>query len=105
MPSCPDGTRSIDLGKVVCGQVAWEVSESCDSDVLVWRPNIWKIPLETGLDEGSGEGSVVLLHDQVYCGECTEGLALVAQDGWRNYSNPEGAEGGGRAEVVAGVGG
>jgi hypothetical protein len=97
--------RIADLGKGVRGQVAWEVSESRESDVLVRRPSIRQIPLETGLDKGSRESSVVSVHDQVYGGECTEGLALVVQDGWGDYSDPEGIEGGGRVEVVTSVGG
>ena len=94
-----------DLGKGVCGQVAWEVSESRESDVLVWRPSIRQIPLETGLDKSRGEGPVIPVHHQVDGGEGTEGLALVVQDGWGNYSDPEGVEGGGRIEIVTGVGG
>ena len=59
--------------------------------------------METGLDEGSGEGPVVSVHDHVDCGEDTEGLALVAQNIGGNDSDPEGVEGSGGVEVVAGV--
>jgi len=90
--------------KGVRGQVAREVSEGLESDVLVRWPSVWQIPLEAGLDEGSGEGSVVPAHDQVDGGEGTKGLALVAQDIGRNDSDPEGVEGCGGVEAVAGVG-
>jgi hypothetical protein len=105
LPRWHEVERVPDLGKGVRGQVAREVSESRESDVLVWRPSVWQIPLEAGLDESRGEGSVVSVHDQVYGGECTEGLALIVQDDWRNYSDPEGIEGGGRIEIVTSVGG
>jgi hypothetical protein len=95
--------EGVSTWKGVCGQVAWKVSESLKGDVLVWGPSIWEIPLETGLDEGSREGSVVSVHDQVDSGEGTEGLALVAQDIGGHDSNPEGVEGGNRVEVVSGV--
>ena len=91
------------LGKSVRGKVAREVFEGRKSDVLVWWPSIWQIPLETGFDERSGESSVVSVHDQVDGREGAEGLGLVAQDIWRNDSDPEGVEGGGGVEVVTGV--
>jgi len=69
----------------------------------VWRPSIWEVPLETGLDEGSGEGPVVPIHDQVDGGEGTEGLALIAQDFMGKDSNPERIEGSGREKVVTGI--
>jgi len=70
----------------------------------VRRPSVWQIPLEAGLDEGSGKGSVVPAHDQVDGGEGTKDLSLVAQDIGRNDSDPEGVESGGGVEAVAGVG-
>jgi len=69
----------------------------------MWWPSIWQIPLETGLDKGNGEGSVVPVHDQVDGGKGTEGLALIAQDVGGDDSDPEGVEGGNRIDVVTGV--
>jgi len=91
-------------GKCVRGQVAWEVSKSLESDILMWRPSIWQIPLKTGLDEGSGKSSIVPAHDHIDGGEGTESLTLVAQDIGRNDSDPEGVEGGERVEAITGIG-
>ena len=91
------------FGNGVRCQVAREVSEGLEGDVLMGRPSVWQIPLETGLNEGSGEGSVVPVHHQVDGGKCTKGLALVAQDIGGNDSDPEGVEGGGGVVVVTGV--
>lgn len=96
--------EGVPAGKGVRGQIGREVSEGLQSDVLMWWPSIRHIPLETGIDEGGGDGSVVFVHDQVDGSESTEGFALVAQDIRRDDSNPEGIEIGGGIEVVAGVG-
>ena len=69
----------------------------------MWWPRIWQIPLETGLDEGNREGSVVPVHDQVDGGKGTEGLALITQDFRGDDSDPEGVEGGNGVDVVTGV--
>lgn len=88
----------------VRGQVAGKVSESLESDILVWWPRIWHIPLEAGFDEAGGERSVVPVHDQVDRGEGAKGLALIIQDlGW-DYSEPEGVKGGRGIKIVPGVG-
>ena len=67
------------------------------------RPSIRQVPLETGLDKGGGEGSVVPVHNQVDGGKGTECLALVVQDIRGDDSDPEGVEGSDRVEVVAGI--
>ena len=95
--------EGVPTGKGVRGQVGWEVSESLESDVLVRRPSIRQVPLETGLDKGSGEGSVVPVHNQVDGGEGAKCLALAVQDIRGDDSDPEGVEGSDRVEVVAGI--
>ena len=96
--------EGVPTGKSVRSQIAWEVPKSLQSDVLVWWPSIWQIPLETGLDEGNGKRSVVPVHNQVDEGEGAEGLALITQDVGGNNSNPEGVEVGSGVDIVTGVG-
>ena len=69
----------------------------------MWWPRIWQIPLETGLNKGNREGSVVPVHDQVDGGKGTKGLALITQDFRGDDSDPEGVEGGNGVDVVTGV--
>ena len=99
-----DEVEGVPTREGVRGQVGWEVSKSRESDVLVWWPSIWKVPLETSLDEGSGNGSIVPVHDHVDGGEGTKGLALIAQYIRGNDSNPEGVESGDGVEAVTGIG-
>lgn len=96
--------EGIPVGNGVRGQVAGEVLESFEGDVLVGWPSIWHIPLETGFNEARGERSIVPVQNQIYRSESAKSLALVIQDiGW-DYSDPEGVEGGRGVEVAPGIG-
>ena len=72
--------------------------------MLVWRPRVRCIPLESRLEERDGDRAVVPVHDHVDDGEEPERFSRVAQKFIRYDTIPEWVKRRGREYVIARVG-